>query len=93
MIKSEVDKSDRKSGILMELRRRKEKVAGLGTGGHGVSKTVRSAKWSDGVSGRQETDAGEMPVGVMTKSRVLPLSCVGKLTWFVRLWSASRARN
>ena len=54
MIKSEVDKSDRKSGILMELRRRKEKVAGLGTGGHGVSKTVRSAKWSDGVSGRQE---------------------------------------
>ena len=38
-------------------------------------------------------DAGELPVGVMSKSRVLPLSCVGKLTWLVRLWSASRARN
>ena len=44
MIKSEVDKSDRKSGILMELIRRKEKVAGWGAVGRGVSKTVRSAK-------------------------------------------------
>ena len=49
-------------------------MAGWGAVGRGVSKTVRSAKWSEGVSGRQETDAGELLVGVMSKSRVLPLS-------------------
>ena len=80
MIRSEIDKSERKSGILMELKRRKVRVAGWGAGGRGVLKIVRSAKWSDGVSGRQETDTGELSIGVIRRSRVLPLSCVGKLT-------------
>jgi len=44
----------------MELMRRKVQVAGGGGGGRAVLKVVRSAKWSDGVSGRQETDTGEL---------------------------------
>ena len=93
MIRSEIDKSERKSGILMELKRRKVRVAGWGAGGRGVLKIVRSAKWSDGVSGRQETDTGELSIGVIRRSRVLPLSCVGKLTWLTRLKSVSKERN
>ena len=31
--------------------------------------------------------------GVMRRSRVLPLSCVGKLTWLTRLKSDRRERN
>lgn len=93
MIRSEIDKSERKSGRLMELMRRKVRVAGWGAGGRGILKTVRSAKWSDGVSGRQQTDTGELQIGVMRRSRVLPLSCVGKFTWLARLKSASKERN
>jgi len=38
-----------------------------------MSKTERSAKWSDGVVGRQVMDVGEVLLRVMRRSSVLPL--------------------
>ena len=74
MIRSDLERSSRKSVRLIELMRRKVRVTGLGAGGRGMLKIVRRAKWSDGVSGRQETDRGELQRGVIRRSRVLPLS-------------------
>ena len=71
---SEVERSDMKSSILMELMRRKEYV----TGGLGVGacmlRAVSSAKWSDGVDGKIEMASERSgSEGVMSRSRVLPL--------------------
>lgn len=71
---SEVERSDMKSSILMELMRRKEYViGGLGVGACTL-RVVSSAKWSDGVDGKIVM-AGDRSgsEGVMSRSRVLPL--------------------
>ena len=49
--------------ILIELMRRNDRVTGGCGRGKGMSKTERSAKWSDGVAGRQEMDIGEVLAG------------------------------
>ena len=88
----ETDKSVRKSWILMELIRRNERGTGVADGRTGVSKMDRTAKWSDGEDGRQET-VGVMPTGVISRSRMLPSVWVGNVTCWVRLKSESLDRN
>ena len=61
-----------KSWMSIELKRRNDRVTGGGSGGDGMSKTERSAKWSDGVDGRQVME-GEMLSRVIRRSSVLPL--------------------
>jgi len=59
--------------MLIELKRRKDRVTGGCGRGDGVSKAERSAKWSDGVDGRQVMHVGEVPFRVIRRSSVLPL--------------------
>ena len=86
--------SEIKSSVLIDSMRRKErKVAGLAGGGE-VSREVRMRKWSDGVAGEQVTAGLSFEsVGVITRSRVLFLSWVGKVTCCLRPWEERRSRN
>ncbi len=55
---SEADRSELKSVILMDLSRRKLRTTVGGGGGADTLRVVRTAKWSEGVAGRQMA-AGE----------------------------------
>mgnify|MGYP003449311355 CR=1 FL=1 len=73
-MRSEDDRSDMNSEMLIDLTRRKECETWGRGGGTGMSSVDRRAKWSEGVDGRQVTVGGvEVFSGVINKSRMLPL--------------------
>lgn len=71
---SEADRSDMKSPMLMDFRRRNVRETAGGEGGAVKSSVEKMAKWSDGVAGRHVVTGGRGESdGQMNRSRVLPL--------------------
>ena len=78
--------SDSKMSESILLTRRNALVVGSGGGGAGRLTEQKTGKWSDGVMCDEDRTGERDPVsGMITRSRVFPPVCVGKLTSCFRL--------